>query len=535
MASFSRLQFLLLVILCTNLGYIPSSFAGSFLQLHKRNDTNLRSTPNAPVRPESQARGVMNTSSLWVNDTQDDADLNVEDRANEPWRIAPLVGSPIESYRPDTYIVLLTPNATAGPYVARLRTVLKQDASSPSSNATGDSKIGYIYSDNVLHGFSARLVGKGFDFVSRSPEVEMIVPDTKMSTLPIIDSVQELFAPLDAQAGSGDSSVEATDSGGGYIVQKGTAPWNLQRISQRPKITTNGQDPAKTTYNYSYRELDGKRTIVYVLDTGARTSHVDFEGRVEFAAQFGGCGCLFIPVACNLFHAMWDGNGHGTHCAGVITGRRWGVAKAARVRAVKVLSDEGGGATSDVIAGIQYIIEQYQATGYPPTVASLSLGGGRNTALDRVVQNAINQGIHFAVAAGNNNGDACLSSPSACPDANVVAASDIDDTRAPYSNWGSCVHVFAPGSNVTSAWASSDTATARISGTSMATPHVAGLIAYQLSQHNMSTKAMSAMLKRNANQGVLNLRSEDVVTRDMVAATPNLLMLVLVGLCARFI
>ncbi|KAH9816263.1 subtilisin protease [Melampsora americana] len=484
----------------TQLNFIQSLSTSGYAQFIKRQDSNPAPTSNQDRQTSLLNQTLTNTSNIIDQEAQ-------EDNGGIVNRIAPLIGDPNQSYRPETYIVILSKNATASRFISQLKMLIDQDMTAPQDQ----SKIGYVYAENILHGFSARLVGRAFEFVARSPEVEAIVPDTKMTTLPILDSISEYLSPTGVSAESADGSAAATDSGGGYLIQKGTAPWNLQRMSQRPKITANGKDPGKTIFNYSYQEPDGKGVIVYVLDTGARATHADFEGRVEFAAQFGG-------------YAMWDGNGHGTHCAGVITGRRWGVAKAAKVRAVKVLSDEGGGATSDIIAGIQFVVDQFRKTGYPPTVASLSLGGGRNTALDRVVQNAIDLGVHFVVAAGNNNGDSCLSSPAACPDANVVAASDIDDTRAPYSNWGSCVDFFAPGSNVTSAWYSSDKATARISGTSMAAPHVAALMAYHLSQHNMSTKAMTEMLRRNSNHGVLSLRADDVLTHDMVSATPNLLM-----------
>jgi cerevisin len=190
-----------------------------------------------------------------------------------------------------------------------------------------------------------------------------------------------------------------------------------------------------------------------------------------------------------------DGNGHGTHCAGTIGSRKYGVAKAASLIAVKVLGSNGSGTMSDVVGGVLWAADQaanklaaakaeYAATGktkHKGSVANMSLGGGKSRALDDAVNRAVGSGMHFAVAAGNDNRDACDYSPAGAEKAVTVGASTLGDERAYFSNHGECVDVFAPGLNILSTWIGTETATNTISGTSMASPHTAGLLAYLLS------------------------------------------------------
>jgi len=190
-----------------------------------------------------------------------------------------------------------------------------------------------------------------------------------------------------------------------------------------------------------------------------------------------------------------DGVGHGTHCAGTIGSRTYGVAKKANLIAVKVLGSDGSGSTSDVIAGVQWTVKQATAkavaaakeialtgtTKYKGAVANMSLGGGKYPSLDSAVNRAADAGLHFAVAAGNDNRDACNYSPAAAEKPITVGACTLADERASFSNYGKCVDVFGPGLNILSTWIGSDTATNTISGTSMATPHTVGLLAYLLS------------------------------------------------------
>jgi cerevisin len=257
----------------------------------------------------------------------------------------------------------------------------------------------------------------------------------------------------------------------------------LARISHRPKLSFG------TFTKYEYESSGGEGVDVYVIDTGININHVEFEGRASWGKT--------IP----LDDVDDDNNGHGTHCAGTIASRKYGVAKSANVIAVKVLGSNGSGSMSDVIAGVAFAAEaaaekdsaataEYKATGerkHKGSVANMSLGGGKSRALDDAVNAAVDSGLNFAVAAGNDNRDACSFSPAGAEKAVTVGASTIADERAYFSNFGSCVDVFAPGLNIMSTWIGSDTATNTISGTSMASPHTAGLLAYLLSIYPHAT------------------------------------------------
>ncbi|KAJ7188918.1 serine-type endopeptidase [Mycena filopes] len=258
------------------------------------------------------------------------------------------------------------------------------------------------------------------------------------------------------------------------LTTQRAAPWGLARVSHRPALTFG------TFTRYEYDDQGGAGVDVYVIDTGIHTAHNEFEGRASWGTS--------IPD-----DILEDGNGHGTHCAGTIASRKYGVAKAANVIAVKVLGADGSGSMSDVIYGVLWAAEAAAEkavagkTAHKGSVANMSLGGGKSTALDRAVNSAVDSGLHFAVAAGNDNRDACSYSPAAAEKAITVGASTLGDERAYFSNHGKCVDVFAPGLNIQSTWTGSPTATKTISGTSMASPHVAGVIAYFLSLHPHKT------------------------------------------------
>ncbi|KAJ7085979.1 peptidase S8/S53 domain-containing protein [Mycena crocata] len=253
------------------------------------------------------------------------------------------------------------------------------------------------------------------------------------------------------------------------------APWGLARVSHRDRLTFS------TFTRYEHDPAGGQGVDVYVLDTGINIRHTEFEGRASWGASFSNDG------------VDDDTNGHGTHCAGTIASRRYGVAKAANVIAVKVIDADGHGALSNVLAGLDFAIRAARTkrdAGDPAhrgSVINISLGGDPSRALDDGVNAAVDSGIHVAVAAGNDNEDACRHSPASAYKAVTVGASTLGDERASFSNFGACVDVFAPGQNILSTYTGSTTASTTLSGTSMATPHTAGMLAYLLSLYPCKT------------------------------------------------
>lgn len=239
-------------------------------------------------------------------------------------------------------------------------------------------------------------------------------------------------------------------------------PWGLARISHRTRDFPN-------MLEYLYYPQAGEGVTVYVADTGVRISHSEFEKRASWGKT--------IPQG----EPDQDNNGHGTHVAGTIAGQTYGVAKKARIVAVKVLSGKGSGANSDVIAGLAFIWQHYKENRPEKgAVVNLSLSSWASTAMNTAVEALIDAGIFVVAAAGNSNMDACQFSPGNSPKVITVAASDRNDVRASFSNWGPCVTLFAPGKEVKSAHNQSDEDTTILSGTSMATPHVVGVIALLL-------------------------------------------------------
>ncbi|MFF9850986.1 S8 family peptidase [Streptomyces litmocidini] len=251
-------------------------------------------------------------------------------------------------------------------------------------------------------------------------------------------------------------------------TQEKPPSWGLDRIDQ---TETAGDD------KYTYPDGGGEGVTAYVIDTGVRISHQDFGGRATHGFD-----------AVDNDDSADDGNGHGTHVAGTIAGTSHGVAKKAKIVAVRVLDDNGSGTTEQVVAGIDWVTKNHSG----PSVANMSLGGGADEALDAAVQRAIASGVTFAVAAGNESSDAGQGSPSRVPEALTVASSTKDDEQSDFSNFGAVVDLYAPGSDITSDWNDSDTGAKTISGTSMATPHVTGAAALYLAAHPTATPADTA-------------------------------------------
>lgn len=246
------------------------------------------------------------------------------------------------------------------------------------------------------------------------------------------------------------------------------ATWGLDRIDQRDR-------PLNGTYIYT---PTGSGVHAYIIDTGIRATHTQFGGRASLDFDSIGDG-----------QNGNDCNGHGTHVAGTVGGSTYGVAKGVSLHAVRVLDCGGNGTDSTVIAGVDWVT----AHRITPAVANMSLGGGASTALDTSVQNSINAGVTYAIAAGNDYGvDACTESPGRVAAALTVGSSTSVDAKSDFSNIGTCLDLFAPGSSITSAWNTSNTATNTISGTSMATPHVTGVAALYLQNNTAASPATVA-------------------------------------------
>ncbi|MFD7751226.1 S8 family serine peptidase [Streptomyces sp. NPDC059757] len=264
----------------------------------------------------------------------------------------------------------------------------------------------------------------------------------------------------------------------------GTQPsppsWGLDRIDQK-SLPLNG--------SYTYPDKAGEGVTAYIIDTGVRITHSDFGGRA-----------LYGYDAIDNDNTAQDGYGHGTHVAGTVAGSAYGVAKKAKIVAVRVLDNSGSGTTAQVVAGIDWVT----AHAVKPAVANMSLGGGADSVLDAAVRNSIASGITYAVAAGNESTNASTKSPARVTEAITVGSTTSTDARSSFSNYGSVLDIFAPGSSITSAWNTSDSATSTISGTSMATPHVAGAAALHLADHPSDTPAqVSAGLVAAAATGVV--------------------------------
>ncbi|KAJ2725464.1 proteinase B [Coemansia sp. Benny D115] len=390
---------------------------------------------------------------------------------------APLLASYDAETIPDSYIVVFKDHVKPGKeslqnhFTWLTSNINEANARAPAYKDA--NKVNHIYQD-ALVGYAGQFEPEILERIRHSDEVAYVERDS-------------VAYALDTQ---------------------NNAPWGLARISHRKPLGFGSFN------KYLHDPSGGEGITVFVVDTGVNIDHVDFEGRARWGKT--------VPVN----DVDEDRNGHGTHVAGTIAGKRYGVAKGAEVVAVKVLGSNGSGSMADVVMGVEFTVGEHrkavaeaqkQGKTHRGSVANMSLGGGLSRALNLAVDAAVRAGVHYAVAAGNDNRDACNYSPASAPGAITVGATTITDERAWFSNYGKCVDVFAPGKDILSTWIGSKYQTNTISGTSMASPHVAGLAAYLLSKEDGKLSGEELKTK------MIKLATKDVID-DVGTGSPNVLI-----------
>ncbi len=366
------------------------------------------------------------------------------------------------------------PYAQSQPIPGRYIVVFKDSVANPAAEAANlvrglGGRLHHSYT-SAIKGFAASLPAAALQGIRNNPNVDYIEQDQTVS-------LTEVQSP---------------------------ATWGLDRVDQADR-------PLDTQYYFNYTGRDvnaaGLDVNAFIIDTGIRPDHVEFSGRL-----LSGYNVVADGNGTN------DCNGHGTHVAATVGGTTWGVAKGVSLIPVRVLDCRGSGTWSGVIAGVDWVANSKLR----PAVANMSLGGGASTTVDNAVAGAVSKGVSMVVAAGNSNADACNYSPARAPSAITVGATTISDARASYSNYGSCLDLFAPGSSITSAWHTSDSATNTISGTSMASPHVAGVAALALAADPAASPwAVADFLTANATANRLSAIGSGSANRLLYSLAPG--------------
>ncbi len=354
--------------------------------------------------------------------------------------------------------------------------VLKESAATLAGESNRAARVPAV-ADQIARTHRANLI-RSFDRVLRGFVVK--ADDAALARLladPRVAYVEE----------DGHVSINATQTG---------ATWGLDRVDQR-NLPLNGSYIYNTT---------AAGVHAYIIDTGMLLTHSEYAGRV-------GNGYDAVTPGGNAS----DCNGHGTHVAGTVGGTTYGVAKGVTLHPVRVLDCGGSGTWSGVIDGINWVATNRVL----PAVANMSLGGGANSSVDAAVAGLTNAGVTVAVAAGNNASDACGFSPARAPSAITVGSTTSTDAASSFTNWGTCLDIFGPGSSITSAWHTGTTATNTISGTSMASPHVAGAAALHLASYPSDTPAQ-------VTTALINASTPNVVTNPG-SGSPNRLLYTLGG------
>ncbi|KAI4861625.1 peptidase S8/S53 domain-containing protein [Hypoxylon rubiginosum] len=342
-----------------------------------------------------------------------------------------------------------------GKYIVKMKADAKADSVQSSiQSVSGDAD--FVYNSSKFKGFAGSLSAEELEALQNNDDVDYIEQDAVVT----IQATQE------------------------------NADWGLARLSS--------SDPGSTTYTYD--DSAGEGTCAYVIDTGIYVEHEDFEGRATFLSN-------------QVDSDNTDGNGHGTHVAGTIGSKTYGVAKKTQLFAVKVLDASGSGTNSGVIAGMDFVAQDASGQNCPKgVVVNMSLGGSTSTAVNSAAASIVDAGLFLAVAAGNSATDASTFSPASEESACTVGATTVDDELASYSNYGSVVDVLAPGTDIESTW--NDGSTNVISGTSMASPHIAGIGAYYLGLDASPVASLCEYIAQTALSGIV---------ADVPSGTANLL------------